>query len=75
MAALGDDLVALSPTIAELSATAATLAARVEDAKDRVQLDLWLARLVIVLVGAIFAVGLVLLDRSRRDLLSALDGS
>jgi ABC-type transporter Mla subunit MlaD len=65
VAALGDDLVALSPTIAELSATAESLAERVDDASDRVALDLWLARLVVLLLGAVFAVALVLLDRSR----------
>jgi methyl-accepting chemotaxis protein len=66
VAALGDDLVALSPTIGELSATAEALADRVDNAKDRVTVDLWLARLVIVLLGAIFAIGLVLLDRRSR---------
>ena len=66
VAALGDDLVAFQPSIDEMSATAAALAERVEDAEDRVHLDIWLARIVVVLVGAVFAVGLVLLDRSRR---------
>jgi ABC-type transporter Mla subunit MlaD len=66
VAALGDDLVALSPTIDELSATAETLAGRVDDAKDRIQLDLWLARLTVVLIGAVFAIGLLLLERARR---------
>ena len=36
---------------------------RVDDARDRVAVDLWLARLVIVLIGAVLAIGLVLADR------------
>jgi hypothetical protein len=65
VAALGDDLVALSPTIGELSATATALADRVDDARDRIALDMWLARLVVVLLGVVLAVALILLDRSR----------
>ena len=63
MARLGDDLDALAPAIDDMAATADRLAQRVEAANDRVGLDLWLARLVIVLVGAAIATGLVLADR------------
>ncbi len=60
---LGDDLDELAPAVDNMAATADRLAQRVEAANDRVDLDLWLARLVIVLVGAAIATGLVLADR------------
>jgi hypothetical protein len=62
VASLGDDLAAMAPTIDDLAATADLLAARVDDARSRVGLDLWLARLVIVLVGAVLAIALVLIE-------------
>ena len=63
VAGLGDDLDELAPAVDNMAATADRLAQRVEAANDRVDLDLWLARLVIVLVGAAIATGLVLADR------------
>ena len=60
---LGRSLDALSPSIDELATTATRLVERVDDARDRVGLDLWLARLVIVLVGAAMAAGLLLAAR------------
>lgn len=60
---LGDDLAALAPSVAELQTTAATLAERVDAARDRVGLDLWIARLVVIVLGAIGATGLLLASR------------
>jgi hypothetical protein len=60
---LGDDLVALSPSVDELGVTADLLLERVDKARDRVAVDLWLGRIVVVLVGAILATGLVLAYR------------
>ena len=62
---LGDDLEALAPSVDQLSVTAGNLARRVEDAEKRIDIDLWLARLVIVLVGAAMAAGLLLIDRRQ----------
>jgi methyl-accepting chemotaxis protein len=60
---LGASLAALSPNVDELASTALLLAQRVDDARDRVGVDLWLARLLIVLVGTVLAIGLVLSSR------------
>jgi ABC-type transporter Mla subunit MlaD len=56
--ALGDDLEALEPSVVELGTAATRLVGRVDAARDRVDLDLWLARIVVVLVGAVLAIGL-----------------
>jgi uncharacterized protein YoxC len=66
VSSLAGDLEGLIPTIADLSATADRLVERVDDAESRVSLDLWLARLVVMLIGVVFAVGLLLVY--RRDL-------
>jgi len=63
VARLGADLAALAPAVDELSVAADRLATRVDDATDRVGLDLWLARLVVILVGAVLAAALLLIDR------------
>jgi ABC-type transporter Mla subunit MlaD len=60
---LGDALAELAPSVDELAVAAARLVTRVDDARSRVALDLWLARLVIVLVGAVLAIGLLLAAR------------
>jgi hypothetical protein len=65
VASLGDDLVELQPTINEISDTTELLVQRVDDAQSRVSVDLWLARLVVILIGAILATGLVMIDRVR----------
>ncbi len=62
---LGDGLVALSPSVDQLGATADRLLERVDDARARVAVDLWLGRLLVILLGAILATGLVL--AYRRD--------
>lgn len=67
VAELGDDLEALAPAVDDLSATADLLAARVDDASSRVRTDLWLARLVVVLIGVVLAVALLLTDRRSRS--------
>jgi hypothetical protein len=54
--ALGADLERLAPSIAELGTAATRLQQRVHDARDRVGVDLWLARLVVVLLGAVLAI-------------------
>ncbi len=58
VADLGADLGTLAPSVAELGTAAARLVERVDAARDRVDLDLWLARAVVVLVGAVLAIGL-----------------
>ena len=58
VADLGADLEKLAPSVAELGTAAARLVERVDAARDRVDLDLWLARAVVVLVGAVLAIGL-----------------
>jgi ABC-type transporter Mla subunit MlaD len=60
---LGDALAELSPSVGGLAAAAERLVSRVDDARSRVALDLWLARLVVVLVGAVLAIGLLLAAR------------
>jgi len=60
---LGDELAELSPNVEALAKTAQLLVLRVDDARSRVSVDLWLARTVVVLVGAVLAVGLVLSAR------------
>jgi methyl-accepting chemotaxis protein len=60
---LGDALGELAPSVDELATTAQRLEARVGDARDRVGVDLWIARLVVVLVGAVLAIGLLLAYR------------
>jgi hypothetical protein len=57
---LGGSLAELSPSVEELATTARLVALRVDDARSRIGLDLWLARVLIVLVGAVLAIGLVL---------------
>ena len=66
-ATIADHLASLEPTIDELSATADRLAERVDDAKGRVRIDLWLARLAVVLIGVILAIGLLLAARRPRE--------
>lgn len=66
IAELGDNLAALAPSVDELAATADLLATRVDDARDRVATDLWLARAVVVLIGLVMAVALLLADRRAR---------
>ena len=61
--ALGAALAELSPRVDDLAATATRLAARVDAARDRVALDLWLARFVVVAIGAAMAAGLLLTAR------------
>jgi len=63
VSSLGDSLAELSPRVEELADTAARLVTRVDDARSRVNVDLWLARLVVLLVGAALAVLLVLTAR------------
>jgi len=63
IADLGDALAGLEPAIDDLSTTADLLAARVDDASNRVGTDLWLVRLVVVLIGVVLAVALLLTDR------------
>ncbi len=58
VADLGNDLEQLAPSIAELGTAADRLVERVDAARDRVDLDLWLARAVVVLLGAVLAIGL-----------------
>ena len=58
VADLGAGLQDLEPSVAELGTAAARLVERVDVARDRVDLDLWLARAVVVLVGAVLAIGL-----------------
>jgi hypothetical protein len=53
---LGADLDRLAPSITELGASATRLQERVGDARGRVGVDLWLARLLVVLVGGVLAV-------------------
>jgi ABC-type transporter Mla subunit MlaD len=60
---LGDELAELSPSVDALAKTAELLVTRVEDARSRVTVDLWLARVVVVLVGAVLAIGLVISSR------------
>ncbi len=55
---LGTDLEQLAPSIAELGTAAGRLVEHVDAARDRVDLDLWLARAVVVLLGAVLAIGL-----------------
>jgi hypothetical protein len=55
---LGADLQELAPSVDQLGTAASRLVARVDVARDRVRLDLWLARIVVVLVGAVLAIGL-----------------
>lgn len=64
---LAADLDALSPSVADLSANVDRLVARVDDANERVDGDLWLARVLIVLIGVVLAVGLVLAARPPGD--------
>jgi hypothetical protein len=49
-----------------LSTTADLLAERVDDARSRVAVDLWLARLGVMLVGAAMATALLLIDSRTR---------
>jgi methyl-accepting chemotaxis protein len=69
VAALGDGREELAPSVSELAVTAQRVAERVDDARDRVDVDIWLARLVVVLIGAVLAIGLLLAaaapDRGR----------
>jgi len=58
VADLGADLEDLAPSVAGLQTTATRLVERVDEARDRVNVDLWLARIVVVLVGAVLAIGL-----------------
>jgi len=60
---LGASLRELAPSVDELEVTAERLVTRVDDARDRVALDLWLARAVVVLTGVVLAIGLVLAAR------------
>ena len=55
---LGADLQELAPSIDQLGGAATRLVTRVDAARDRVRLDLWLARIVVVLVGGVLAIGL-----------------
>jgi hypothetical protein len=55
---LGADLQQLAPSVAELGTASTRLVERVDAARDRVDLDLWLARAVVVLIGAVLAIGL-----------------
>ena len=64
---IADHLASLEPTVDELAATADRLAERVDDAKGRVRIDVWLARLAVVLIGVILAIGLLLAARRPRE--------
>ena len=66
VAELGDELEALMPTVENISGTADLLVARVDEAQSRVSVDVWLARLVVILIGAILATGLVMIERVRK---------
>ena len=74
VAALGDGLADLAPSVAELAVTAQVVAERVDDARDRVDVDIWLARLVVVLIGAVLATGLLLAAGPGRGRALGPDG-
>ncbi len=60
------DIDGLGPTFDSLDATAEDVRVRAEAASDRIELDLWLGRILIVAVGALFAAIGVIADRFGR---------
>jgi methyl-accepting chemotaxis protein len=58
----------LGPTFAELEATSADLAERAQDASDRVDVDLWLLRLVVIVLGVALACAGLAIERFARHL-------
>ncbi len=65
VADLAVDLEELAPSADQLADAAASLAERVEAAQERVDSSMWLARLIVVLLGVVLALILMLASRPR----------
>jgi hypothetical protein len=63
---IATDIEGLGPTFDSLDATAEDLRVRADAASDRIDLDVWLGRILIVAVGALFAAIGVIADRFGR---------
>ena len=72
VADLAADLDELAPSADRLADAAASLADRVEEAQERVDSSMWLARLIVVLLGVVLA--LILLLASRPGVPTAVSG-
>ncbi len=72
---LATDIGGLGPNFDALAATAQDLRARADAATDRIDFDLWLGRILIVAVGAVFAAIGVIADRFGRAWVAAAPGS
>ncbi len=68
---MATDIGALGPTFDALDATAADLRMRADAAADRIGPDLWLGRILIVSLGAVFAAIGVIADRFGRAWIAA----
>lgn len=65
---IATDIDGLGPAFDSLDATAADVRVRADAASDRVELDLWLGRILIVAVGVLFAAIGIIADRFGRAL-------
>jgi hypothetical protein len=63
---IATDIGGLGPTFDALDAAAEDLQARADAASDRIDFDLWLGRILIVAVGAVFAAVGIIADRFGR---------
>jgi hypothetical protein len=68
---IATDIGELGPTFDALDATARDLQARADEAAARIDLDLWLGRLLILAVGSVFAAVGVIADRFGRSWVAA----
>ena len=72
---IASDIRGLGPSFDALDATAQDLMTRAAAAADRIQLDLWLGRILIVSIGGVFVAIGVIAERFGRAWIAADPGS